>query len=102
MTYNSEEEEVEPKTTKPIVFQSIEPTGIKINSISIMTNFSSKLLQEGLFEVFKPTQLTIPIDVPTRAHYKCTMKHKRKEVMEDNGFPTKVTWKQAPVEGKEI
>ncbi len=22
--------------------------------------------------------------------------------MEDNGFPTKVTWKQAPVEGKEV
>lgn len=85
MTYNYEEEEVEPRTTKPRVFQPVEHNQ--------PTNFSSKLVQEGLFEVFKHVQLIIPIDVPTKAHYKCMMRHKRKEVMEDNGFPTKVTWK---------
>ncbi len=60
------------------------------------------MVQEGLFEVFKPTPSIIIVDVPTKARSKCMMRHKRKEVMEDKGFPTKVTWKQATIEGKEI
>jgi hypothetical protein len=88
-TYNSKEEEVEPRDSQLVELkQSI--------------NFSLELVQEGLFEVFKPIPSIILVDVPTKAHSKCMMRHKRKEVMEDNGSPTKVTWKQAPIEGKEI
>ncbi len=50
------------------------------------TNFSSKLVQEGFFEVFEPAPPIIPIDVPTKAHSKCMMTCKGKKGDEGEWF----------------
>ncbi len=90
---NDYEEEVEKRVAKVEVDQPIE--------IEQSTSFSSKLVQEGFFEV----QLDSPnihVVIPTKAWFKCMMRRKGKEMMEEGGSPAKVTQKQALVKGKEI
>jgi hypothetical protein len=50
-----------------------------------LANFSSKLVQEGVFEV----QLDSPnihVVIPTKRWFKCMMRHKGKEMMEEGSL----------------
>jgi hypothetical protein len=79
------EEEEKLRTTKPKVFQ---PT-----KFEQLMEFSLESVQEGLFEVFELVPSITHFVVPTKAHFKCMMRHKRNEAMEENDSPTNVTHK---------
>jgi hypothetical protein len=79
---NDYEEEVEKKVAKMEVDQLVE--------VEQLIEFSSKLVQEGFFEV----QLDSPnihVVIPTKMWFKCMMKCKGKETMEEGGSLAKVT-----------
>jgi hypothetical protein len=69
-------------------------------SASNKSHIYSKPIQGRFIEV-EPNSPYIPIVVLTKVRPKCTMRHDGKEIME-GGLPSKMTWKQALVEGKEI
>jgi hypothetical protein len=85
---------LEKKKMGPIINQIIETKK--------PTNFTSQLIQVGLFEVFEQVPSFAPIPIHTRTCLKHMMWRKGKEVMEDTCSFTRVSWKQALIEGKEI
>jgi hypothetical protein len=89
-----EEEEEKLKTTKLEVFQ--------LAKFEQLVEFSIELVQEGLFEVFELVPSITHFVVPIEEHFKCMMRRKRNEVMEENDYPTNVTHKRTPIERKEI
>ncbi len=62
-------------------------------------DFSSQLIQVGLFKVFEQVPLFVFIPIHTRTCLKHMMRCKGKEVMEEIGFFGKISWKQTLVEG---
>jgi hypothetical protein len=63
--------------------------------------FSSIPIEGGFFNV-EVDSPHIPIVVPPKVWSKYMMRRKGKEQVEEGNSPTKITWKWAPIEAKEI
>ncbi len=82
------------KKIDPIINQLIETKQL--------VDFSSQLIQIGLFEVFEQVPSFVPIPIHTRTCLKHMMWRKGKEAMEETSSFAKISWKQTLVQGKEI